>query len=64
MEGAVVGLLGGGAWEIVEVIVDFLFPVFVYYPPLDTVLDMTFGALGGAVGAWRTTAYLDRKNSP
>lgn len=59
--GAVVGFVGGGAWEIVEAVADFLFPVLIYNPPLDTILDMTFGALGGAVGAWRMTAYLNRK---
>lgn len=59
--GAVVGFVGGGAWEIIEMITDFLFPVFIYNPPLDTVFDMTFGTLGGAVGAWRTAAYLNRK---
>ncbi len=59
--GAVVGLIGGGAWEVLEVIVDLLFPVLIYNPPLDTVTDMAFGSLGGAVGAWRTAAYLNRK---
>lgn len=56
--GAVVGLVGGGAWEIIEVSADFLLPVFIYNPPLDTVLDMAFGTLGGAIGARRTVAYL------
>lgn len=60
--GAVVGLVGGGVWEIVEMIADSLFPALIYNPPLDTVLDMTFGTLGGAVGAWRTTAYPHRKS--
>lgn len=60
--GAVVGFIGGGAWEIVEMIADFLFPVFIYNPPLDTAMDMVFGTLGGAVGAWRTKAvYPGRK---
>lgn len=59
--GAVIGLIGGGVWEIVEMIANFLFPVLIYNPPLDTLLDMTFGGLGGAAGAWRTTAYLNRK---
>lgn len=59
--GAVVSLAGGGAWEIVEMMADFLFPALIYNPPLDTVFDMTFGVLGGAIGAWRTTAYLNRK---
>lgn len=59
--GAVAGLVGGGVWEIGEAVADSLFPVLIYNPPLDTVLDMAFGTLGGAVGAWRTTAYLNRK---
>ncbi len=59
--GAVVGFVGGGAWEVLEVAADFLFPVLIYNPPLDTVTDMIFGSLGGAFGAWRTTAYLNRK---
>jgi hypothetical protein len=59
--GAVVGLVGGGVWEIVEAVADSLFPVLIYNPPLDTVLDMAFGTLGGAIGAWRTAAHLNRK---
>lgn len=54
--GAVVGLIGGGAWKVVEIIADFLLPVSIYNPPLDTAMDMTFGTVGGAVGAWRTNA--------
>lgn len=60
--GAVVGFVGGGVWEIVEIIADLAFPVFIYNPPLDTAMDMAFGTVGGAVGAWRTNAvYLSRK---
>ena len=58
--GAVVGLLGGGVWEIVEITADYLVPVYIYNPPFDTAMDMIFGTLGGAVGAWRTNAYLLR----
>lgn len=54
--GAVAGFVGGGAWEIVEIIADFAFPAFIYNPPLDTAMDMAFGTVGGAVGAWRTNA--------
>ncbi|MEJ7840691.1 MAG: hypothetical protein WKF95_02885 [Rubrobacter sp.] len=60
--GAVVGLVGGVAWEVVEVIADLLFPI-IYNPSLDTVTDTVFGSLGGAFGAWMTTAYLNRKPS-
>ncbi|HKH09932.1 MAG TPA: hypothetical protein VKA73_02190 [Rubrobacter sp.] len=59
--GAVVGFVGGGAWEVMETIADSLLPDLVYNPPLDTLTDMIFGTLGGAVGAWRTAAYLNRK---
>ena len=55
--GAVVGLVGGGVWEIIEVLADFLLPVFIYNPPLDTVLDMMFGTLGGAIGARWTVQF-------
>ena len=58
--GMVVGLVGGGVWEVLEMIADTLFPV-IYNPPLDTVTDMIVGSLGGALGAWRTAAYLNRK---
>lgn len=56
--GAVVGLVGGGVWEIIEVLVDLLLPVFIYNPPPDTAVDMAFGTLGGATGAWMAFAYL------
>lgn len=58
--GAVVGLIGGVAWEIFEIIVDLL-PVYIYNPPLDSVSDTIFGTIGGAIGAWRTNAYLGGK---
>lgn len=57
--GTAVGLAGGGVWEMIEVLADYLLPVFIYNPPLDTVLDMAFGTLGGAVGALTTVAYLN-----
>lgn len=62
LAGAIVGLVGGGAWEVLEVIADFFFPI-VYNPPLDTVTDTIVGSLGGACGAWRTAAYTNRKPS-
>ena len=58
--GAAVGLVGGVAWEVVEIVADLL-PVYIYNPPLDSVSDTAFGTVGGAVGAWRTNAYLGRK---
>lgn len=59
--GALVGLVGGGAWEVVEMVADFFFPALIYNPLPDTALDMAFGTLGGAAGAWRTAAHLHRK---
>ena len=56
--GAVVGFVGGGVWEIIEVFVDFLLPVFIYNPSPDAAMDMAFGTHGGAIGARWTVAYL------
>ncbi len=58
--GAAVGLVGGVTWEIFEIVADLL-PVYIYNPPLDSVSDTVFGTVGGAIGAWRTNAYLVRK---
>ena len=58
--GAAVGLVGGMGWEIFEVVADLL-PVYIYNPLLDSVSDTVFGTVGGAVGAWRTNAYLGAK---
>ncbi len=57
LAGALLGLFGGGLWEIFEVVVDYFVPE-VYNPPIDTLLDTMFGTLGGAAGAWRTQMYL------
>jgi len=59
--GAVVGLVGGVAWEIFEIVVDLL-PVFIHNPPLDSASDTVFGTVGGAIGSWRTNAYLGGKS--
>ena len=56
--GALAGLAGGGAWEVVEMVANFFFPALIYNPLPDTALDTVFGTLGGAAGAWRTAAYL------
>ncbi len=58
--GAVVGLLGGVAWEIGESVADLL-PVYIHNPPLDSVFDTIFGIAGGAIGAWRTNDRLGGK---
>ena len=61
--GAVAGFVGGGAWEGIEALANLLFPKLIYNPPLDTIFDMAFGSLGGAVGAWVTAVYPGRKIS-
>jgi hypothetical protein len=58
--GAAVGLVGGVAWEVIEIVADLL-PAYIYNPPLDSVSDTFFGMLGGATGAWRTNACLGDK---
>lgn len=54
--GAVIGLVGGMAWESFESFLDLAFPETIYNPPLDTVVDTAFGTAGGAFGVWRTFA--------
>lgn len=55
--GAAVGLVGACAWEGVEILVDVLFPVAVFHPPLDTVSDVLLGTAGGALGVWRISRH-------
>ncbi len=64
MASALVGFVGGGAWEIVEIIADFAFPVFIYNSPLETAIDMAFGTVGGAGEAWRTNAVYTTPRPP
>ncbi len=59
--GAVLGLLGAVAWELVEVALSNLFPrLRIPMPPLDTAADIALGTVGGAVGAHITDWRLDR----
>ena len=57
--GAVIGLLGAGGWEVVEVVLAVL-GVSISNASLDTVVDVVLGVLGGAAGAYIADHYLDR----
>jgi hypothetical protein len=57
--GSVIGLVGAGAWEVIEIFLDLMgFPIS--HTPPDTVFDVVLGILGGATGAWAADRYLDR----
>ncbi len=57
--GSVIGLLGAGGWEVVEIVLDAMgFPISRALP--DTIFDIVLGVLGGAAGAWAADRYLDR----
>ena len=57
--GSVIGLLGAGAWEVIEIVLDMMgFPISRAIP--DTTFDVVLGVLGGAAGAWAADRYLDR----
>jgi hypothetical protein len=57
--GAVIGLAGAGAWEVIEIVLDLMgFPIS--HAPPDTVFDVVLGVIGGAAGAWAADRYLDR----
>ena len=57
--GSVIGLLGAGGWEGIEIMLDAMgFPISRALP--DTIFDIALGVLGGAVGAWAADRYLDR----
>jgi len=57
--GSVVGLLGAGGWEVVEVVLDALgYPISHRIP--DTIFDVVLGVLGGAAGAYVADRFLDR----
>jgi hypothetical protein len=57
--GSVIGLVGAGGWEIIEVLLDLWgFPISRALP--DTIFDVVLGVLGGAAGAWAADRYLDR----
>jgi hypothetical protein len=57
--GSVIGLLGAGGWEVIEVILDAMgFPISHRIP--DTIFDVVLGVLGGAAGAYVADHFLDR----
>jgi hypothetical protein len=57
--GSVIGLLGAGGWEAIEVILDAMgFPISHRIP--DTIFDVVLGVLGGAAGAYVADRFLDR----
>jgi hypothetical protein len=57
--GSVIGLVGAGAWEVIEIFLDLMGFAISHAPP-DTVFDVVLGILGGAAGAWAADRYLDR----
>ena len=57
--GAVIGLLGAGGWELIEVVLAALGAGISHALP-DTVFDVFLGVLGGALGGWFADRYLDR----
>jgi hypothetical protein len=57
--GSVIGLVGAGGWEVIEIVLDAMgFPISRALP--DTVFDIVLGVLGGAAGAWAADRFLDR----
>ena len=57
--GSVIGFVGAGAWEVIEIVLDMMgFPISRAIP--DTIFDIVLGVLGGAAGAWAADRYLDR----
>lgn len=57
--GAVIGLLGAGGWEVVEVLLALL-GASIYNALPDTIFDVVLGVLGGAAGAYVADHFLDR----
>ena len=57
--GSVIGLVGAGAWEVIEIVLDTMGFAISHALP-DTIFDVVLGVLGGAAGAWAADRYLDR----
>jgi hypothetical protein len=55
--GAAAGLLAGTVWEGFEAVLDLAFPEAIYNPLVDSIVDVAFGALGGALAVWRTVMH-------
>jgi hypothetical protein len=59
--GSVIGLVGAVGWELVEILLDYLFPAAdIDYALSDTIFDVVLGVIGGAAGTWVADRYLDR----
>ncbi len=57
--GSVIGLVGAGGWEVIEILLDLWgFPISRALP--DTIFDVVLGVIGGAAGAYVADHYLDR----
>lgn len=57
--GSVIGLLGAGGWEVIEVLLA-LMGASIYNALPDTIFDVILGVLGGAAGAYVADRFLDR----
>jgi hypothetical protein len=60
LTGMGIGLVGAVGWEIVEVLLDKVFGVGIYNPPLDTAVDVALGTGTGTVAALAVYWLLDR----
>jgi hypothetical protein len=59
LTGSVIGLLGAGGWEVVEILLAFV-GAAIYNALPDTMFDVVLGVLGGAAGAYVADHFLDR----
>ena len=57
--GAVIGLLGAGGWEGIEVVLSAMGVAIANTLP-DSIFDVVLGVLGGAAGAYVADHFLDR----
>ena len=57
--GSVIGLLGAGGWELIEVLLAAM-GMSIYNALPDTIFDVILGVLGGAAGAYAADHFLDR----
>ncbi|WP_207956831.1 hypothetical protein [Rubrobacter tropicus] len=57
--GSVIGLLGAGGWEVIEMLLA-LMGASIYNALPDTIFDIILGVLGGAAGAYVADHFLDR----
>ncbi|MEJ7840576.1 MAG: hypothetical protein WKF95_02310 [Rubrobacter sp.] len=57
--GSVIGLLGAGGWEGIEVVLSAMGVAIANTLP-DSIFDVVLGVLGGAAGAYAADHFLDR----